>query len=29
MNLLPDGTVDAGELTQIFQLDTPLRDRRP
>ena len=29
MNLLPDGTVDAGESTQIFQLDTPLKDGPP
>jgi L-rhamnose mutarotase len=27
MNLLPDGTVDAGELTEIFHLDTPLEDQ--
>ena len=27
MHLLPDGTVDAGELTEIFHLDTPLGDK--
>jgi L-rhamnose mutarotase len=27
MHLLPDGTVDAGELTEIFHLDTSLKDR--
>ena len=26
MNLLPDGTVDAGELTEIFHLDSPLKE---
>jgi L-rhamnose mutarotase len=28
MNLLPDGTVDAGQLTEIFHLDTSLKGQQ-
>lgn len=28
MHMTPDGIVDAGELTEIFHLETPARDRR-